>query len=130
MVGEDGFHLLLRLEVFLLGVADTVGIVVIVIEGEADQAVVGRTVLLADEVYVVGGDDLDIVFCRQFEDGLVHHLLHHIHLGVCAGDFGLVALHLEVEIVSEKVLVPLDCVLGLLEVAAVDGPGNLSGKAG
>ena len=130
VVGEDGRHLVLRLEVFLLGVADTVRVVVVVVEGEADEAVVGRAVFLADEVDVVGRDDLHVVLGGQLEDGFVHHLLHHVDLCVGAGDFGLVALHLEVEVVAEKVFVPFDGGFGFLEVAAVDGSRDLAGQTG
>ena len=94
MVGEDGRHLLGGLEVFLLGVAQTLGVVEVGIGADADKAVMGRAVLLAYEVYVVGGHHLDAQFLRYLEDHRIDLLLVLEGALLRSGHVGLVALHL------------------------------------
>ena len=68
-------HLLLALEILLLGVAQALGIIHQRVGGEAYQPVVGRTVLLAHEMHVVGGYDLNPVFLGEGEDRVAIFLL-------------------------------------------------------
>ena len=81
-------------QVFLLGVAQALGVVEIGIGADADQAVVGRTVLLADEMHVVGGHHLDAQFLRYPENDLVDLLLMGESTLLGPRHIGLVPLHL------------------------------------
>ena len=94
MVGEDGRHLLGGLEVFLLGVAQALGVVEVGVGADADQAVMGRTVLLAHEVHVIGGHYLDAQLLRYLEDHRIDLLLVLEGALLRPGHVGLVALHL------------------------------------
>ena len=94
MVGEDGRHLLGGLEVFLLGVAQTLGVVEVGIGADADKAVMGRAVLLAHEVHVVCGHHLDTQFLSYLKDHRIDLLLVLEGALLRPGHVGLVALHL------------------------------------
>ena len=59
MVGEQGRHFLLALEVLLLGVVEARFLEYLLAGVQADQVVVGRTILFVHEMDVVGGHDLD-----------------------------------------------------------------------
>ena len=130
MVREQGPHLLLALEVLLLGIAEAVRVVDVGVGRQADQPVVDGAVLLADEVGVVGGDDLDPVLLRQLEDDGNILALTLIHILRAAGNLRLVEHDLEVIVVAEDLLVPLDRPVGGLHVAREDVPGNLARHAG
>ncbi len=71
VVREQFQHLLLTLEELLLGVAKAVGIVDEGVGCQADEPVMDRTVLLADEMDVVRGDHFHLMLLRQLEDDLV-----------------------------------------------------------
>ncbi len=62
VVREQRGHLFLRLDVLLLGIAQTVRVVYIGVGGKADKAVVHGAVFFAHKVGVVGGYYLDAVF--------------------------------------------------------------------
>ena len=106
-VGEDGVHLLGRLEPLLLGVVHAVHIVHVVVRAEADKPVVCLGVLLFHKVRVVGADNLHPVFFCQVNQYGVHLFLPLIHLLVAAGFVGLVALQLDIVILTEHRLEPL-----------------------
>ena len=127
---EQGQHLVFALEVFLLGVAEALGVVHQGVGGEADEAVVRGAVVLADEVGVVRGDHLDSVLLGELEDGRVHLHLVVIEVQGEAGDLALVEHHLEVVILPEHALVPLDCLIDRVHVAREDATGNLAGDTG
>ena len=130
VVREQAQHLLLALEVFLLRIAQAGGIVQVGIGGQADEAVVDGTVLLADEVHVVRGDDLHVVLFGQLEDDLVVDHLVVIDFARKAGDFGLVEHYLQVVVVPEHFLVPVDDFIDLGHVAGKDRAGHLARHAG
>ena len=137
VIREQGQHLLFRLEVFLLGVAQAARVVEVGVGGDADEAVVDRAVLLADEVDVVGRDDLDAVLLAEGEDLLIiYHLLvidvDDLLVGL-RGEvrhLGLVEHDLEVVVVAEDPLVPADGFVKGGFVACDDGSRHFAGHAG
>ena len=99
MVREQGCHLLLALEILLLGIVKP-GFLEYLLPGvEADQVVVGRAVFLVHEMDVVGGHYLHPHLFRQLEYTFVADLLLLVHLQRQPGDFGLVEHNLEVVVV-------------------------------
>ena len=67
MFREQGQHLFFTLQVLLLGVAEAVRFVYESVCGKADEPVMGRPVLLAHKVNVIGGNYLYAVFLCQLE---------------------------------------------------------------
>ena len=65
MCREEGCHFLFAIQVFLLGVVETVFVINVGVGGEADEPVVCRSVLLFHEMHVVGGNDLHPCFFRK-----------------------------------------------------------------
>ena len=120
MVGEDASHLGGCLQPFLFGVVHSSGVVKVFTRAEADEAVVRLAVFLFHKVHIVGSDDLDAIFLRQVEENLVHFLLAFVYFGVATWFVGLVPLHFEIVVISEKVLKPLDGSLGTSHVAVHD----------
>ena len=80
MVREQGTHLFLALEVLLLGVAHPVRVVKVGVAVEADEPVMGRPVLLVDEMDIVRRQHLCPRLCRQFVDAFIDGLLPLIQL--------------------------------------------------
>ena len=130
MVREECCHLLFALEKLLLGVAEALRVVDIRIGGQADQAVVGRAVFAADEVYVVGSHHLHAHLFRKLEDTRIDLGLRLIDVGRNAGHFRFVEHHLQVVVLPEEVLVPADGFARGVQVARHDILGNLAGQAG
>ena len=135
MIREQGQHLLLGLDVLLLGVAEALGVVYVRVGREADKAVVDRALLLADEMGVVGRYDLDAVLLSEGEDLLVvDHLLavdvDNLFVGLRGKvlHLRLVEHHFEVIVVAEDSLVPADGLVEGFFVACDDGARNLSGN--
>ena len=120
----------LGLDILFLGIAEALGIVYVGVGGEADEAVVNRTVFLADKVGVVGGDNLDAVLFRQFEYLLSVVALLLVKLVGQAGDLCLVLHHLKIIIVPKHALVPGDGPVDGFLVAGHYCAGDLSGQAG
>ena len=77
---------------------------------KTEQVVVGLGVVLIDEVHVVCADELDAVFLRQFDEYAIHPLLlrKSLAVGPKVGVGDLVAHQLEVVVVAEHALVPLN----------------------
>ena len=130
MVREQFLHLLFRLQILLLGIAQAVGVVQIGIGGEADEAVVHWAVFLAHEVGVVGGDDLDAVLSSQLEDLLRVVALFLVKVVGEAGNLGPVLHHLQVIVFPEYPLVPLDGLFYGGIVVGHNGARNLSRQTG
>ena len=126
MLIEHVQHLFLSLEVLLLGISHSVRLVYECVGSQADKSVVGRAVLLAYEVDVVCSDDLRAGLLGQKEDSLVGYHLVFIHLLRLSRDLCLVLLYLEVEVVSEDLLVPHDRFFRTLHVSGYDRSRNLS----
>ena len=68
VVGEESPHFFLALDVLLLCVAETLGIVDVCVGVQTDEPIVRRSVLLHQKMRVVRSDDLDLVFRRQVEE--------------------------------------------------------------
>ena len=130
MVREQGQHLVLALEILLLGVAHPVGIVDVRVGGQADEPVVDGTVLLPDEVDVVRRNDLHPVLLRHLEDDLVVDHLVVVDFPRQARNLRLVEHHFQVVVVAEHVLVPFDDLVHLGHVARQDGARHLARHAG
>ena len=88
------------------------------------------TVLLPDEMHVVRSDDLHPVLLRQLEDDLVVDHLIIIDFPRQARNLRLVEHHLQVVVVAEHLLVPLDDFIDLFHVAGKDGARDLTRHAG
>ena len=121
-ITEDIVHLLLCLEPLLLGVEHTRRVVQILTRGEAQQMVVGFSILLIHEMGIVGADQFDAIFLGQFDEHLVGLLLQGE--GLTVGTDGrichLMALEFQIIIIAPKALVPLDGLAGTLDVALQD----------
>ena len=125
VVREQGGHLLFTLEILLLGIAQALGVVDHRVGGQADEPVVRRSVLFADEVDVVGGHDFDPVLLRELEDAGGVFFLPLIEFERQVGDLRLVEHHLEVVVLAEDPLVPGDGAVYALVVARQDSPRDL-----
>ena len=92
----------------------------------------GLGVLFFDEVDVVGADELDAVFACQFDEHAVGLLLQGegLAVGPLPRVFHLVALQLEVVVVAEHAVVPLNGLAGSGDVALKDFLGYLASDAG
>ena len=130
MIREEGRHLLLALEILLLGVAESVRAVDVLVGSQADKPVVRRSVLLVHEMHVIGGDNLDPVLFGQVEDDLVVLLLLFIDLQRLTRNLGLVEHYLEVVVILEHPLVPLYGLVRPFHVACENHSRNLSRHAG
>ena len=127
---EQGQHLVLALQIFLLGVAEALGVADHRVGGEADEAVVRRAVVPADKVRVVRGHHLDPVLFGKLEDGLVYLLLVVVEVQAEAGNLGLVEHHLQIVILAEDALVPLNRLVGSVHIPRHNAARNLAGDAG
>ena len=120
MFGEQRQHFLLALKILLLGVSQTVLFVYELVGGKADEPVVGGAVLLADEVYVVGGDDLHPVLFGEAENLFGVALLHLVGFEAEPRDLRFVKHDLEVIVLAEDFFVPLNGLGGSFFVAVED----------
>ena len=130
MVREQRAHLLLALEVLLLGVVQAVFLVDKLAGIQADQPVMGGTVLLVHEVHVIGSHHLDPVFLGQFEDHRDIFPLAFPDVQAESRDLGLVVHDLEVVVLAEDMLVPFYGTVNRLHVPVQDAAGDLTGHAG
>ena len=130
MVREERRHLLLTLEILLLGVAQTIGLVDELARIEADEAVVGGTVVLVDEMDVVRGDNLDAMLLGEFkEDGDILPLaLPDVERNT--RHLRLVVHHLEVVVLPEEAFVPFDGLRRGVQIPGEDVLRDLAGHAG
>ena len=89
-------------------------------------------VLFVHKVNVIGAHHLNAILLSQVENHLIGALLHGISLtvGPNGGVFHLVALYLQVVIVTKNSLVPLYRFPGSGHVAGNDFAWNLAGQAG
>ena len=129
-IGKDGVHLGGRFHPFLFGIAHTGRVVEVFAGTEADQAVVCLGIFLVDEMHIVGGDQLDIVFVSQFDQDLVHFLLFGIRGAVGIRIVCLVPLHFQVIVFAEQVLEPEDRFFRLVYPVMHDMLWNLTSETG
>ena len=130
MVWEQSGHLLLALQVLLLGVVKARLLVDLLTGVQTDKMVVRGAILLVDEVDVIRGDHLDTHLLSQLEYSLIADLLFLINLQRQPRDLRLVEHHLKVVVVSEDPLVPLYRLSRLVHLSGDDVLGDLAGKAG
>ena len=130
MVREQCRHLLLGLQVLLLGISEAVYIVNVGIGSQTDKPVVGLAVLLAHEVDVIGRDDLHAMLFGQVEDDLVVLLLLLIHLERKSRNLRLVQHHLQIIVILEHPLVPLYGLFRACDIAVENHSRNLSCHTG
>ncbi len=121
-VGEDFVHLRPCLEPFLLRVEHSVFVVQVTPCRQAYKPVVRLGVFFVDKVAVVGADVFYAVLLRQAQQLCVYFLLQRV--GIPVGAYGgvrhLVALELEVVVVSEDALEPQHRLLGFLHPSRKD----------
>ena len=67
----------------------------------------GRTVFLAYEMHVVGGNHLNVHFFGEIEDGVVDDELFLIYLWGESGNLGAVGLHFQIIVFPEYIFMPL-----------------------
>ncbi len=89
-----------------------------------------RAVFFAHKVHVIGGHDLDSMLLRKGEDLRAILLLTLIQVKRHPGHLGLVKHHLEIIILSEYPLVPLDGLVHAFRVAGQYPAGYLPRHAG
>ncbi len=123
-------HLLLALEVLLLGVVEARLLIDLLAGVQADEVIVRRTVLLVDEVDVVCGDNLDPHLSGELEYSLIADLLLLINLQRQPRNLRLVEHHLKVIVVSEYIPVPLYRLSGLIHLSGDDVLWDLASKTG
>ena len=116
-VREYGIHLLGCLEPLLFCVVHAVHIVHIVVRAEANQSVVCLGVLFLHKMRVVGADYLHTMFVCQVYQYRIHLFLFLIHILVASWLVGLVALQLDIVILTEHRLKPLYRLLRPRDVA-------------
>ena len=116
-IGKDGGHLVGRLEPFLFGIVQAVGIVEVLARAEADKTVMRLAVFLFHKMHIVGGNQFDIIFSGKLNQIFVYLLLLGIGVVGCVGFVGLVALHFEIEIVAKQILEPTHRLFRLFDVA-------------
>ena len=126
MVEEHLRHLFLTLEILLLGISHSIRIVHESICSKTDESVMSLAVLLANEVYVVCSDNLCSGLFRQFIDAGIRYDLSFIYFLGLSRDFSLVLLHLQIEILSEYSLVPLNSLYRTVHVTGNDRSWNLT----
>ena len=130
MVREHRSHLLFALEILLLGIVKSVGVINKSVGSQADESVMHRTVLLSYEVDIVGGNHLHIVLASELEDGrdIAEFLVES--LKAQSGHLGLVEHHLEVIIIPEHIFVPFYGLFRAFDVTGQNLFRNLSAHAG
>ena len=106
MLREKGQHFFFTLQVLLLGVAKTVRFVYESVCGKADEPVMGRPILLAHKVNVIGSNYLYAVFLCQPEYYLCILLLLFPGFLAKARNLCLVQHNLKVIIFSEDLFMP------------------------
>ena len=76
--------------------------------------VVSLGILLVNEVGIVGTDEFDAIFTSQFYQHLIGFLLQRVRLavGTDGGVFHLMALQLQIVVVTEEVVIPFDGLTG------------------
>ena len=129
-VGEQLVHLLLRLEPLLLAVEHHVLVGEFFARRDADESLMGIGILLVDEVAVVGADELDVQFAGKLDQRVVDQALLLVGLMVGASYGRLVALQLQIVVVAEHALEPLDRLTRLIHLTAHDHLRHLAAQAG
>ena len=129
-LAEDRGHLGRGFQPLLLGVEHALGVVEVLARRKADQTVVRLGVVLVHEMHVVGADHPHVVLRGQFTQVFVDMQLHGVGFVVGPLDGSLVELQLQVIVVAEDLLVPLDRLIGLFEVVRRNGARNLAGQTG
>ena len=89
----------------------------------------GIGILLVDKVGVIGTDEFDVQFLGKLHQGIINEALFLVGLMIGTGDSGLVALQLQVIIVTKHVLEPLDGLSRLVHLTIHDQLGNFTAQA-
>ena len=97
---------------------------------QTDKPVMGRTILLEDEMHVIGCNNLDPHFFGQLKYAFVGNHLVFIDILREPWNFCLVTLDFQVIVFAEKVLVPFNCPSCSVHVPAYDFARNFAGNAG
>ena len=130
MVWEQCRHLLLALQVLLLGVVKARLLVDLLAGVQTDKMVVRRAVLLVDKVDVIRGDHLDTHLLSQLEYSFIADLLLLVDIPRESRNLGLVEHHLKVVVVSEDPLVPLYRLSRLVHLSGDDVLRDLARQTG
>ena len=125
---KQSVHLLGGLEPLLLGVTHQVGVIGRTSGREAYQQFVGIGILLIKEMDIVGADQLYAELARHLNEMFVHVLLQGERLMVGIGYCGLVTLQFQIVVLTEKVMEPLDHLLGLIYLSCGDEFGDLTAQ--
>ena len=115
-IRKEFVHLSLGFHPFLLGIEHTARIVQILARTQTDKAVVRLGILFVHKMDVIGTNHLYAILLGIFQQFGIGLLLQRISLVVGAGDGCLVALQLQIEIISKKILIPADSLFGLIQL--------------
>ena len=116
-VAEDFSHFIGCFQPFLLGIVHSVDIVDVMVRTQTDESVVRFGIFLVDEVGVIGSNDFDVVFAREFKKNRVDLFLALIDILVASGFLGLMALELDVVVLAEEGLEPLNGLFRLRKIS-------------
>ena len=83
---------------------------------QTDESVVRFGIFFVDEVGVVGSDHFDVVFARELKKNRVDLFLAFIDILVSSGFLGLMALDLDVVVLAEEGLEPLNGLFRFREI--------------
>ena len=109
-IAEDIVHLLACLKPLLLGVQHTGGIIQILACSQTQQMIVSLSILFVHKMGIIGTNQLDTIFLRQFNQHFVSLLLQGecLTIGTDSRIGHFVALKLQIVVIAPKVLMPLD----------------------
>ena len=128
-VGKHLVHLFLRLEPLLLAVEHQILIGEFPACGEADESFMSIGILLIHKVRIVGADELDVQLLGKLYERIIHQTLLLIGLVIGTSDSGLVALQLQIIVITEQVFEPLDGLTGLIHLPTHDELWHFTAQA-
>ena len=119
-IAENGSHLSRCLEPFLLGIVHAGWVVEILSRAKADEAVMRFGMFLFHKMHVIGGNNLGVGLASQVKQHLIYLFLTFIHRGIAPRLIRLMALQLNIIVISKQVLEPHDGLPGAHHVAIHD----------
>ena len=116
-IGKEFVHLRLGLHPLLLGIKHSLRVVQILSRTQTNQAVVCLGIFLIHKVYVVGTHQFHAILPGVFYQFGIGNLLQVVRfvIGPCHG--GFMALQLQIEVIAEHPLVPLDGFFSLIQLS-------------
>ena len=116
-IGKYSNHLFGRFQPLLFCVAQTVRVVIVFSHAQANKSVVRLAVFLLYKMNIVGSHYFCSRFFRQIQQYGIYFLLALKHLLVSTRLSGLMALYLDIIIVSDKIFKPSDSLFSTVNIA-------------